>query len=165
MILTMSLQEIIQEAKQKGARLGICALVVRQGLQGAEVLLIQRSDHDTSPGVWELPGGGVDDGEDVVDALRRELQEEVGLVDLPEQGYVCTFGFDNIETGKIRRKLCFQFGYAGEPIILSPDHIAYKFINAEQARGLSVEGTQIPYELFRDHADVLNLFFEKHPED
>lgn len=33
-------------------------------------------------GVWGVPGGGIDPGESHVDAVRRELREEVGL-DLP----------------------------------------------------------------------------------
>lgn len=51
------------------------ALVDAQG----RVLLQQRSPHRAMAGLWEFPGGKVEDGERPEAALVRELKEELGI--------------------------------------------------------------------------------------
>jgi 8-oxo-dGTP pyrophosphatase MutT (NUDIX family) len=47
---------------------------------GGRVLLLHAVTPDVGPaGWWELPGGGIDDGESYLDAAIREVREETGL--------------------------------------------------------------------------------------
>ena len=48
--------------------------------EAGEVLVSQRSQNSHMGGFWEFPGGKVETGESVNDALARELQEEVGIL-------------------------------------------------------------------------------------
>lgn len=54
-------------------RLGCSAVIFDEARE--KVLLTKRADN----GLWCLPGGGVDPGESVEEAIIREIQEETGL--------------------------------------------------------------------------------------
>src|SRR5260370_15223530 len=53
----------------------VAALIMKDG----KVLVCQRTRHQTMPLKWEFPGGKIEEGEQPRDALRRELEEELGI--------------------------------------------------------------------------------------
>ena len=53
----------------------VAGLIVKEG----KLLVCQRTRHQTMPLKWEFPGGKIEEGEQPRDALRRELEEELGI--------------------------------------------------------------------------------------
>lgn len=53
----------------------VAAVIVR----GSDVLVCKRPEHKAHPGRWEFPGGKVEPGETLTQALRRELGEELAI--------------------------------------------------------------------------------------
>ncbi len=54
----------------------VAGLIVQDG----KLLVCQRTRHQTMPLKWEFPGGKIEEGEQPRDALRRELEEELGIL-------------------------------------------------------------------------------------
>ena len=54
----------------------VAALIAKDG----KLLVCQRTRHQTMPLKWEFPGGKIEEREQPRDALRRELEEELGIL-------------------------------------------------------------------------------------
>lgn len=49
-------------------------------IDGGDVILARQYRYPLDRWIYDLPGGGGHDGEDPIDAARRELEEEVGVI-------------------------------------------------------------------------------------
>ncbi|MBI2837263.1 MAG: NUDIX domain-containing protein [Acidobacteria bacterium] len=92
-----------------------------------KILLIRRaaiSTHD--PGLWELPGGKLEYGEELVKAVEREVSEETGLaVAVGQPIKIWHFSKQPFwVTG-----VTFVCDYAGGAVCLSSEHDTYAWID------------------------------------
>lgn len=100
-------------------------------------LFVKRADNDNFlPGYWEMPGGKTDFGEELTDAVTREIKEEVGLDIIPK--YIITTRNYRHETHPNRVYVeAFYLGVKKNPdqdICLSFEHSEYKWVSFEEAK-------------------------------
>lgn len=140
----MSLQEPAREAVHRTIVVGL--VWNRRG----ELLLCQMSPHrGVFPGQWGLPGGGIDDGERMVDALRRELREEIGI----EVEDVRPAFFKDATHEKVfadgRRGpvymifLLFHCRAVDETLILGDELIAYRWVREDELGSLELNAETV----------------------
>jgi ADP-ribose pyrophosphatase YjhB (NUDIX family) len=83
---------------------------------GGRVLLARRA-HEPDAGLWDAPGGFLDEGEAPLDGLRRELLEETGLTIDPGAfvgAFMDTYG-DEPEAPAVLNLVWEASATAGEP--------------------------------------------------
>ena len=114
-----------------GTRLVVAGILVREG----KLLLSRRPDGGAWPGLWELPGGKVEDGESPEEALVREWREELRVTPVA----VSPYHFETVDgpvPGGARQHLTLLF-YKVEGIVGVPRAVgvgAVRFATAGEAR-------------------------------
>lgn len=75
-------------------------------------LLTSRPEGKVYAGYWEFPGGKLEAGETVEEALRRELHEELGITIGPVEPW--RVEIVEYEHARVRLHFCKVFAWAGE---------------------------------------------------
>ena len=82
-----------------------------------KVLLGLRKNTQYYPGYWGLPGGRLESGENFVDALRRELFEEVGVQMIDGENITTLYDHEL----QIEHEVFSVIEWRGEPKNLEPE--------------------------------------------
>jgi len=119
-------------------------LVVAAALVDDEgrVLLAQRPDGKQLAGMWEFPGGKVEDGETPENALIRELQEELGITVRHACLAPFVFASHTYETFHLLMPLFLIRRWEGE--IESREHKALKWVRPRDMRDYAMPPADLP---------------------
>ena len=119
---------IFEEARREGVRsYGVSGII----MWDERVLLVRRREDDFLAGIYEFPGGKVEEGEGLADALVREVREETGLRVSGIGRYVGFFDYDS-EDGQRRRVFNFLVDVRGPLEIQLKEHD--RFVWADQKK-------------------------------
>lgn len=100
-------------------------------------------------GTWGLPGGHLEYGESVIDCIKRELKEELGIEGLEFKLITIT---DNIDERGHYVHISFLLEqFVGEIKCMEPDFCyEWKFFDI----------SNLPEEIFKPHKKILKTYFK-----
>lgn len=107
-----------------------------------EILALQRASTDShNPGLWEVPGGKLESGQDIHLALAREIHEETGY-SIRKVDTICHADSFVLNTGKyhgLTYVVLFSIGYVtGGSLHLSEEHDQARWCTLDELTDLDL---------------------------
>lgn len=121
--------QLVDLAVKEGInRFVVGAIIGKDG----KVLLLKRKAGDFMGGIFEFPSGKVEENENLIEALKREINEETGLQTLNVKAIIDTFDYES-KSGKKTRQFNFDVTVNHDEIILSSkEHEVYTWISKNE---------------------------------
>ena len=126
-----------------------CDTVVFAGPTSARKVLLVKRGAEPFKGCWALPGGFIDEGERPVDAARRELAEETGLIWEGELLALGAFG----DPGRDPRGWCVSAAYLADVGLAELTVVGGD--DADQAAWCFAD--ELPANMAFDHVEIIAL--------
>ena len=99
-----------------------------------KILLLKRANDQTKAGMWNLPGGGVEEKENYEEAIKREVKEETNL-DIVELKFFKSFIEE--QENYIARPIIFYGSTKGE-IKLDFENSEFGWFTKEEIKNLKI---------------------------
>ena len=117
-----------------------------------KLLIVKRElNNIQQPGMWEIPGGRLEIGEDPLVGMKREVREEVGIDILPIN-VLNVRHFVRADGQKITLMIFYSKPLSNK-IILSKEHIDYEWIELGKAKS-KLDG------FFHPEVDIFEKYFK-----
>src|ERR1051325_1955478 len=106
------------------------------------VLIAQRPEGKSMAGLWEFPGGKIENGERPEDALIRELAEELGIT--VKEACLAPFTFASHSYEKFHLLMPLYVCRRWDGTVQSRHHVALKWVRPNEMGGYPMPAADLP---------------------
>ena len=141
----MGLYELlIRKGKQEGIVKNFVGAIILN--EKNKVLIMSRKTDDFMGGIDELPSGNMEQGENIYDAIIREVKEETNLDVVNVKSYIGSFDYIS-GSGKKSRQYNFVLDVKNIENIILTEHDKYNWLTIEEIRKSSKITEEVKYIL------------------
>ena len=141
----MELYELlIKKGKEEGIIKNVVGVIILN--EKNQILIMSRKTDDFMGGIDELPSGNMEQGENIYDAIIREVKEETNIDVVNVKSYIGSFDYIS-GSGKKARQYNFVLDVKNTENIILTEHDKYKWLTIEEIRKSSKITDEVKYIL------------------